>query len=169
MQSLKRKKINAFFTALIIFISLILLGLVYAPRLLGLQLYSIDTGSMAPTIPQGSLIYVKKYMSFEDYKVDDIVTFSDLSRETFFTHRIAEIDENQRSFVTKGDANEDIDPSPTDYMYAVGKVEFSVPILGYVSSFLRYKIIKIAVAIIYIAWLAIEVELIIAERNKRDE
>lgn len=169
MQSLKKQKISAFFTAIIIFVSLIMLGIVYAPRALGFQVYSIETGSMAPTLPQGSLIYVKRYLDFESYNVDDIVTFSDLSNDTFFTHRIVEIDEDERSFVTKGDANEDTDPSPTDFTFAVGKVEFSIPVLGYVASFLRYRIVKIAVALIYISWLAIEVELIIAERKKRDE
>jgi len=169
MESQKKKKISALFTALIVFVSIVSLSIVYAPRIFGCQVYSIDTGSMTPTIPQGSLIYVKPYTNFEDYSVNDIVTFSDLTRETFFTHRIVEIDSATHSFVTKGDANNDVDPSPTESIYAVGKVQFSVPVLGYVASFLRYKLVKIAIAVIYIAWIAIEAELFLAERKKRDE
>lgn len=169
MMKNRKNKISALFTALVIFISLISLSIVYIPRLMGCHAYSIETGSMEPTLPLGCLAYVKNYPSFEDYNVNDIVTFTDISRETFFTHRIVEIDTENQSFITKGDANEDVDPSPTESIYAVGKVQFSIPFLGYVAAFLRYKPVKIAVGIIYIAWIAIEAELIIAERKKRDE
>lgn len=169
MRSPKKNKISALITALVIFISIVSLSVIYVPRLMGYNAYSIETGSMEPTLPLGCLAYVKNYTSFEDYNVNDIVTFTDMSRETFFTHRIVKIDTENQCFVTKGDANEDVDPSPTGALYAVGKVHFSIPFLGYVAAFLRYKTVKIAVGVIYIAWIAIEAELIIAERKKRDE
>lgn len=169
MKSQRKKKISALATALAFFVSIVFLGIVYAPRFLGYQAFSIDTGSMAPTIPQGSLVYVKPYTDFEDYRVNDIVTFSDISREEFFTHRIFEIDTEKQAFVTKGDANNDVDPSPTEYSYAIGKVQISIPFLGYIASFLRINIVKVAIALIYVSWIAIEAELFIAERKKRDE
>ena len=169
MENLRKKKISAFITTLIIFVSVVSLGIVYAPRIMGYETYSIESGSMAPTIPEGSLVYVKKYTQFEDYFVGDIVTFSDLTREKFFTHRIVAADEDTKSFTTKGDANASADPSEAEYIYAVGKVQFSIPFLGYAASFLRRKAVKIAVAAIYIAWIAIEAEIIIAERKKADE
>lgn len=169
MENLRKKKISAFITTLIIFISVVSLGIVYMPRIMGYEAFSIESGSMAPTIPQGSLVYVKAYTEFEDYFVGDVVTFSDLSREKYFTHRIVSADESTKTFTTKGDANADVDPSPAESMYAVGKVQFSIPFLGYAASILRKKSIKVAVALIYIAWIAIEAELIIAERKKRDE
>ena len=169
MGNLRKKKISAFVTTLIIFISVVSLGIVYMPRMMGYRPYSIESGSMAPTIPKGSLVFVKNYTQFEDYSVGDVVTFADLSREKFFTHRIVAIDENSKLFTTKGDANADVDPSPAESIYAVGKVQFSIPFLGYAASLLRKKTVKIAVAVIYIAWIAIEAELFFAERKKRDE
>ena len=169
MENLRKKKISALVTTLLIFISVVSLGIVYMPRIMGYSVYSIESGSMAPTIPKGSLVYVKPYTQFEDYYVGDIVTFSDLTREKFFTHRIVGTDESAKAFTTKGDANADVDPSPAESIYAVGKVQFSIPFLGYAASILRKKTVKIAVAVIYIAWIAIEAELIFAERKKRDE
>lgn len=169
MMKSRKNKISALLTALVVFVSLISLSIIYVPKFMGYHAYSIETGSMEPTLPLGCLAYVKNYPSFEDYQVNDIVTFADMSRETFFTHRIVETDAKNQCFITKGDANEDVDPSPTAAINAVGKVQFSIPFLGYVAAFLRYRTVKIAVGIIYIAWIAIEVELIIAERKKRDE
>lgn len=169
MDKTTKKKISAFLTAMMIFIAVVGVGIVYAPKILGYQSYSIETGSMTPTIPEGSMIFVKKYSSFEDYNVDDIVTFTDYSGQKSFTHRIVEINEKNKTFYTKGDANSDRDPSPSDVSYAVGKVEFSIPLLGYVASFLKQTAVKIAVAVIFIAWTAIEIEVFLSERKKRDE
>ncbi len=167
--SLRKSKINALLTALVIFVSIVALGIVYFPRIAGYRVYSVDSGSMEPTIKTGSLIYVKKYVNFEDYGVDDVVTFSDLTGENSFTHRIVSIDAEKRTFTTKGDANEENDLSPSDFIYAVGKVEFAIPYLGFAAAFFRNKVVKIAVTLIYVAWLAIEIEIFLAERKKRDE
>ena len=167
--SLRKSKINALLTAFVIFISVVAVGIVYFPRLIGYHAYSVDTGSMEPTIKTGSLIFVKRYVNFEDYKIGDIVTFSDLTHEKSFTHRIVEINAQNRAFVTKGDANDTNDLSPAEFIYATGKVEFIIPYLGYAAVFLRHKFVKIAVAVIYVCWLAIEIEIFLAERKKRDE
>lgn len=68
--------------------------------------------------------------------------------------------------MTKGDANEENDLGKTSAEYAEGKVEATIPYLGYLVKFLRYTAVKIVIAIIYIAWAAIEIELFIAERKK---
>ena len=169
MNSLRKKKINAFLTSFIIFISVVAIGLVIAPRLIGYSAYSIESGSMEPTIKEGSLVFVKKNFEFDSYKVDDIVTFSDTVENKSFTHRIIEIDSEKRTFDTKGDANNDKDPLPTDFTYAIGKVDFAIPYLGFAASFFRNRVVEIAVIIIYLAWMAIEIELFLTERKKRDE
>ena len=167
--SLQKNKISALLTAVIIFVSVVGVGIVYTPKILGLKAYTIETGSMAPTIPQGSMVYVRPCEDYSEYSVDDIATFTNLAGNESFTHRIVEIDESDMTFITKGDANADVDPSPTEIDYAVGKVEFAIPFLGYVSMFLRNTVVKIAVAVIYIAWAAIEIEVFLLERKKRDE
>lgn len=169
MDNLGKKKINAFLTSVIIFISVVCIGIVYAPKLMGYQTYSIETGSMAPTIPQGSMVYVKPVTEYSEYQVGDVVTFSANDEQGSFTHRIIKIDDKKRVFETQGDANESKDMSPTPFEYAVGRVQFAIPYIGYAASFLRNKAVKIAVAVIYIAWAAIEIEVFSAGRKKRDE
>lgn len=152
--------------AVIICISVVAVGVVYVPKLLKMDTLVVETGSMSPTIKPYSVIFVKHYDLFEDYRVGDIVTFTDEQQNKSFTHRIVEIDEFNQSFVTKGDANSEVDLGKTSAVYAKGKVEAVIPYIGYIVKFLRYTAVKVAVAIIYIAWAAIEIELIIAERKK---
>ena len=166
MKNLRKQKINMLLTAIIICISVVAVGVVYTPKILKMDMKVVETGSMSPTIKPYSLIYIKPYDNFEDYRVGDIVTFTDNYQQKSFTHRIVEIDEQTQSFVTKGDANKENDLGKTSAEYAEGKVEATIPYRGYLVKFLRYTAVKIVIAIIYIAWAAIEIELFIAERKK---
>ena len=165
----QKKKISILMTSVVVFIAVVGIGFVFAPYLMGLRAYSIETGSMADTIPEGSMVYVRPYVNFEDYKVYDVVTFTDPVTEKSFTHRIIGIDAVEHTFETKGDANDTPDLEPTPFQLAVGKVEFSVPLLGYAASFLKNTVVKIAIAVIYVAWAAIEAEIYLTERKKRND
>lgn len=166
MKSIRKQKINILLTAVVICISIVAVGVVYVPKIMKMDMFVVETGSMSPTIKANSLIYVKSYKNFEDYNVGDIVTFTDPVQKKSFTHRIVGIDDREKSFATKGDANKENDVGKTSAEYAYGKVEAVIPYLGYVVKFLRYTVVKVAVAIIYIAWAAIEIELFLAERKK---
>lgn len=85
--------------------------------------YVVATGSMAPSITAGSLIYV---IDTGEYNVDDVVTFQ---REgEVVTHRIVAVESDH--YVTKGDANDGRD-APVSHDQVIGKVVFSVPLYGY--------------------------------------
>ena len=89
------------------------------------------SGSMEPKIKMGSVVAVKP---MDDYKVGDVVTFGEMSKtKTPTTHRIYEIREDggQKSFITKGDANNAPDQKPVKQDEIIGKVLFSVPYAGY--------------------------------------
>ncbi len=166
MQNLQNKKLNALLTSLVIFISVVCVGIVFLPSIIGLKAYSIETGSMSPTIPEGSMVYIKPCNSFDDYAVGDVVTFTDPSTGKSFTHRVIQTDTANGEFITKGDANAEPDLKPTSAQLAVGKVQLAIPLLGYAASFFKATVVKIAVAVIYIAWAAIEIEIYLAERKK---
>lgn len=161
------KKVSILATAIVISISFVALSVVFIPKLMGYKFYEIETDSMYPTIKSGSLIMVKPCKNITDYNIDDIVTFTDKKTEKSFTHRIVEFNEVTQSFVTKGDANEDNDPEETGVEYAVGKVQVVIPFVGKFVKLLRSVPMKIAVAVIYIAWAAIEIEIFVSERKKR--
>ena len=163
-----KKKISAIMTAMVLLFSLAAVGIVWFPSVIGYKSYAIESGSMEPTISEGSMIYVKPCTDFEDYQVNDIVTFTDNTKNQSFTHRIVAINDQEQLFSTKGDANEIEDLEPTSFVYAVGKVKMSVPYLGKIASLFKITGVKIGLALIYLAWAAIEIEIFITERKKRN-
>jgi len=109
-------------------------------RLFGFQVYGVLSGSMEPSYPVGSLVYVKQVDPAE-LKIRDVITYS-LNRNTIVTHRIIEIvpDENNPNTIryrTKGDANENADNALVSAGSIIGKVAFCIPHLGNVASYIQ--------------------------------
>ncbi len=101
------------------------------PRLMGYDVYTITSGSMEPKIPTGSLVYVKAAEP-QDVAPEDVIVFlGGQDGGTVITHRVVENQEKDRAFITKGDANEANDVTPVPYERLLGRVERSVPVLGY--------------------------------------
>jgi signal peptidase len=97
------------------------IGFVLAP---GVGSYAVTTGSMTPTLEQGSMIYVH---DTGDYETGDVVTFS--HQGAVVTHRIVE--RTETGFVTKGDVNEKPDSWTVPARRIRGTVLFSMPLYGY--------------------------------------
>ena len=143
--------------------------LMTVPGILGYKTYAVLTDSMETTIQQGSLVIVK-YTRFDDVKKDDIATFqSSMDSEKRFTHRIVEIDRQNRSFVTRGDKTGLDDPEKSDYGKMIGKVIFTVPYGGVLSAAADNFKVKIAVMFLIALWIALEIELCILRKKKRKE
>ena len=117
-------------TVLILAIVAICLPLT-VPRLMGYEVYAIVSGSMEPAIPTGSLVYAKAAEPAELASGDVIVFYGGFGSETVITHRVVENDTEKRELTTKGDANAGNDVEPIPYAHVLGKVERSVPMLGY--------------------------------------
>lgn len=96
--------------------------------LLGMKLYCVQTGSMYPKYPVGTLIVVSPTEP-ESIQTGDVITFV-ISSNTVVTHRVVEVDKDRRSFVTKGDNNNVADTEPVRYENLLGKVELGVPYIG---------------------------------------
>lgn len=109
--------------------SMLLLGLLALPPLLGIRLYAVTSGSMEPEIPVGAAVYavpVKK----EQLKEGDVITFSMGTEGVSATHRIIRV-LKEGGFETRGDANEEPDPKPVTYEQIRGRVCWVIPYLGY--------------------------------------
>lgn len=109
---------------------------------LGFRLFSIDSGSMTPAIRQGELVIVKPQASYAE---GDIITFSHRNDPTqFTTHRLVQRSEdkdlNRVTFTTKGDANDSPDLATTIKSQIVGKVLFSIPLIGYLVAFAKTQL-----------------------------
>ena len=97
------------------------------PRLFGLQLYTVVSGSMEPSIPTGSLVYVEE-TGPEDVEAGEVIAFyGSVDSASIITHRVVENRTLTGEFVTKGDANEKEDMNPVSYDQYIGEVVFSVP------------------------------------------
>lgn len=134
------KRIWNWFTTVLVAVVVILALLLVGARLIGLQVFTVLSGSMEPTYHVGSLIYVKNVDPFE-LESGDVITFM-LDEDTVATHRIVEVvpDETDSTvvrFKTKGDANEAEDGSLVHYKNVIGSPVFTIPQLGYVANYIQ--------------------------------
>ena len=122
--------------ALLIFVALILILSTFdIPG--SIKLYSVQSGSMEPSIHLGSIVIDKPMSS---YQVNDVITFKEAANpQITITHRINAIDikQGQTYYVTKGDANNAVDTDNRPASSVLGKVIYSIPVLGYVVSFAK--------------------------------
>ena len=134
------KKIWNAVTTILVVLVVILAVMLVGVRLVGLQVYTVLSGSMEPTYHVGSLIYVKSVDPAE-LAAGDVITFM-LDEDTLATHRIVEVvpdseDPETLRFRTKGDANEAEDGSLVHYKNVVGSPVFSIPKLGYFANYIQ--------------------------------
>ena len=120
-------------TVVMVALTILLVGV----RVIGLTPYTVLSGSMEPTYRVGSLIYVRQ-IDEADITVGIPLTFKVGGGTMVATHRVVEITEQNGSvaYITKGDANDVTDP-PVKYASVVGTPVFSIPYLGYFSSWLQ--------------------------------
>lgn len=140
-------------TVAAIMVAFLLMGV----RLLGVEAYAVLSGSMEPTYPTGSLIYVKP-VSPEAIREGDPITFVLNEDLVVATHRVVTVDEENRSFITKGDANDSVDGAPVRFENLLGKPVFCIPLLGYVAAYVRqppglYVAIAVVVVMLLLAFL----------------
>lgn len=91
---------------------LLLLALTWVgPLLLPYDAFALRSGSMAPTIPKGSLVVATETRA-SALRVGDVITFRVPGRRGRVTHRIVFIDSRAgaRLVTTKGDHNATADP-----------------------------------------------------------
>lgn len=124
--------VSTVLVVLIVLCAVFLMG----SRLLGFRVFTVISGSMEPEYSVGDLIYVKS-VDVETIKVDDPITFVLNENLVVATHRVIDIDKENKCFYTKGDANDIPDAAPVHFNNVIGVPKFSIPLLGYVSDFIQ--------------------------------
>lgn len=98
------------------------------PRLFGIYEFNVLTGSMTPTYPVGTLVFVQPKEP-ASIRVGEVVTVVANQQLELITHRVTANNYDDKTIVTKGDANNSED-APSRYENVVGVVCFSVPEIG---------------------------------------
>ena len=97
------------------------------PNFMGYEIFNVVSGSMEPTIPVGSIIYVKE-IDPVDVESGDIIAFE--SGDNVIMHRVVDNKRVEGAFTTKGDANNGEDMNDVSYDNLIGIVVKHIPILG---------------------------------------
>ena len=114
------------------------------PKVFGYEMYTVISGSMEPSIPTGSLVYIME-MEPQDVADGDVIAFyGGHDSNAIITHRVVKNRVVMGEFVTKGDANEKEDMNPIPYMNFLGRVELSIPVVGELAQMLTSMEGKIA-------------------------
>jgi signal peptidase len=156
-----RRLLSVAFAVLAIAVLGVGVGARLAP-MAGYEFFSIRSGSMEPALPVGSLAIVANDAS--NLTAGQAVAFR-LPSGVVVTHRIVEVVENDTGTYlrTQGDANEDPDPSLVPATAVVGKVQMSLPLIGFVLAMLGMPIglvaiLSVAATLITGIWLLEELE-----------
>jgi signal peptidase len=122
------------------------------PQIVGAEeSYVIQSDSMSPAIDAGDVVFVYDVPS-EKVQTDDIITFEQggAGESNRVTHRVIAVlgSDGERRFRTKGDANEEPDPTLVAPSRVIGVVKFHIPYIGYVTSFAQSKLGLVALVVI---------------------
>lgn len=132
-----------FVVGLFVFISVLNASAGKVPSVLGYSFLQVQTGSMEPEFPIGTIVIAKK-VDPEELEVGDVISFYSMAEDIngkVNTHRIVELSANMaggRRFITKGDANGSNDPGDVSPVNIIGKVVYNIgSVTGSVLSVLR--------------------------------
>jgi signal peptidase len=150
------------------------LGLVLAVNLgprLGHDFVVIRGGSMEPAIHLGAVTEVSQVQP-ADLRPGDIVTLKE-ANGVVVSHRVTRIlqQPNGTFIETKGDANSAVDPVLTPVSDVTGRVDFSVPVVGYLVYLLTLPIgvlsvLGLALTLLFAIWLLEDFE---QDEEEREE
>lgn len=107
-------------------------GFVLFVLLSGAKGFAVTSDSMAPRLQRGDVVFVRR-IAFDDLAPGDIVSAYFPNRDGVFTHRVTEVDAENRQIITRGDHTLSEDPAPTDESNIIGKLWFSLPYVGFLS------------------------------------
>ena len=132
--------------------------------------YVVASGSMIPVLEVYDVIIIQGHVPFEEIEIGNIIVFNRPSdHDRVIVHRVISItDDNPKTIRTQGDANNASIPG-TDFPITeeeyIGKVEYTLPQVGYVTQLLKpptnYIIIVIVVGVMIVKQMM--------QKKKKDE
>lgn len=118
-----------FFFVFVTMIMAITTAFLIVIKLIGWNMFSVDSPSMSPQYPVDSLIIVQK-IDPDKIIPGNVITFTLDASGTIATHRVVSVNSISKTFTTKGDANTVPDAVQVQWENVVGKVILGIPWLG---------------------------------------
>lgn len=117
----------------ILAVAALLLAAVVVPRVFGATPYVVETGSMRPGLPPGTLV-VTRPTPADEIALGDVVTYQlESGQPQVVTHRVVGLGRSQsgeRILQTQGDANDAPDADPVRAVQVRGTLWYQVPFVG---------------------------------------
>ncbi len=137
-----RRVLTWLLTALLVVLCLVLVVTVAYPKAKGYVPLTILSGSMEPTYPAGSQVFVEPVHGTDEAEdevgVGTAITFMPYPDDpTLVTHRVVEVSHGTDGtpvYTTQGDANETPDETEVGPQQLRGVVRYHVPWVGYVAT-----------------------------------
>jgi signal peptidase len=117
-----------------------------AAMITGMRVIIFSTGSMAPTVPAGSLA-VTVPVAAPDIAAGDVISAHRAGDGALVTHRVVRVDHRENLWLVtmRGDANTAADSTPYDVTGGAQRLVFSVPAAGRLIAQVRSPWIIVAV------------------------
>lgn len=143
------------------------------PRVTGSTPYVIETGSMRPSLPPGTMV-ISKPVDPSAISAGDVVTYQIKSGDpTVVTHRVKTVGYDglgQVRFRTQGDANNAVDQKWVLPEQIRGKEWYAIPYLGYVAFWLDGSARSLVLGLVIVALIGYALRSFLqAARDKSDK
>jgi signal peptidase I len=117
--------------------------------------YIVTSGSMSPTVPAGSLVFIHPAPG-KPVQIGDIIAFTlPDSPKTTVLHRVSDVTTNPLTYHTKGDNNNAADRWSVPASSVMGTYLYSLPGVGYLAAFVRTKLgfgLMIGIPVLYLIY-----------------
>ena len=160
-----RRTLDVLLVILILFVLATVIVARLVPQLTGGQAFVVGGGSMEPTIPIGSVVLALPVPAAE-LREGDVVSVRAGPDRAVYTHRITRlvVSDGEQWLGTKGDANEDPDPTLVPASAVIGRVDTSIPYAGYAVKLLSTSqgvlfLVAMGVFVLAAAWLLESLEI----------
>jgi signal peptidase I len=137
-------------TSVAIGVGIGIFGVIVAPSLFGGRALTVMSGSMEPALGVGDVV-INSRVAPDRVRVGDIVTFSDPEGTgKLITHRVRRVRlaEGTAHIVTKGDNTNAVERWDIPATGSLGRVEFRVPLLGFLVFWLHGPFARIGLIVI---------------------
>ena len=162
---LARRTLDVLLGVIILVVVAIMVIARVIPAVTGGATFVVSGASMEPAIPIGSVVIATPVRA-DQLAPGDIVSVRVGDKQAVFTHRIVRLVDRQGGtwLETKGDANDEPDPSIIPATSVIGRVAATVPYAGYavwLSSTVPGLVFVVAMAVLVLAgaWLLESLEL----------